>query len=102
MAVGVPHLAVQERPEVIIGLGLETAKFGTSESTPADLAMTPEFAAILLRLLQGLQERGMLPDAPGSVSQHRRAINAEPRGFGGEQSSTKCCCRAAVRERPGE
>ena len=72
MAFSNPTIRVQERPEIIIGIALQSAEFGTRETIPIELAMTPERAAVLLRLLQDLDDRGMLPDAPGPVSQHRR------------------------------
>lgn len=72
MAIDGPQVHVGSAGERVIGLAFQTMKFGTKETIPIELAMLPERAAVLLQLLQELRDRGMLPDVPGSVSQHWR------------------------------
>src|SRR5438874_1754530 len=70
MAFGEPTIRFETQPEPLIALVFETKQFGTKTSIPIQVAMLPERAAVLFRLLEELRDRGMLPDAPGEVSHH--------------------------------
>jgi hypothetical protein len=72
MAFGDPKILFKTEPESIIALAFETKQFGKETSIPIQLAMIPERAAALLRLLEDLRDRGMLPDAGGEVEQRWR------------------------------
>jgi hypothetical protein len=73
MAIDGPDMRIgKSGDESIIAVAFQTVEFGTQETIAIEVAMLPERAAILLRLLEELRDRGAVPNAPpGILSRHR-------------------------------
>jgi hypothetical protein len=71
MLVDNPTARVGSAGETVIGLTFRTVEFGTKKEAPIELTMLPERAAVLLRLLEELRDRGIVPEAAVEVSMHR-------------------------------